>query len=305
MKKILLVLTVGLFLAAGCKKETPTPTPGPTPCETKTWYEDADGDGKGNAEVSLEDCNQPDGYVLDNTDVIDMPVAKKNVPILIKFTGETCPPCGGWGWTAWNDLSNKFYGKGFCWSNYGDGFSNNHFRSEELNPTMDPIENRYFSGGKPSFHTNDTDFDQADDLAETEANDFIASTETKVGAVLNHKIEGDKLTINTSVEFFEDLDGEYMVAAYLVEDKPVAYQAGHADGNNTKHHLVMRGSLSTSAWGELIVNGGAKAGDRMKNTFSATIPPTYNKENFSYGVVVWRKFGSVYFFMNAYTTQGL
>ncbi len=38
---------------------------------TPTWYQDADGDGWGNAGVSLSQCSQPAGYVLNNSDCTD------------------------------------------------------------------------------------------------------------------------------------------------------------------------------------------------------------------------------------------
>ncbi|MEZ4850477.1 MAG: YHYH protein [Bacteroidia bacterium] len=41
------------------------------PCVETIWYEDADGDGLGNPDVSQSACEQPTGYVSDNTDTDD------------------------------------------------------------------------------------------------------------------------------------------------------------------------------------------------------------------------------------------
>ncbi|MDA8693245.1 YHYH protein [Saprospiraceae bacterium] len=40
-------------------------------CTETTWFEDADGDGLGNPDVTVDACDQPDGFVADNTDTDD------------------------------------------------------------------------------------------------------------------------------------------------------------------------------------------------------------------------------------------
>jgi len=40
-------------------------------CTATVWYQDSDSDGLGNPNISIEDCEQPDGYVADNTDEDD------------------------------------------------------------------------------------------------------------------------------------------------------------------------------------------------------------------------------------------
>lgn len=60
---ILLILGVAV-LVSSCQEEE-------VPCTETSWYEDADGDGLGNPDVSQLSCEQPDGYVADNSDPSD------------------------------------------------------------------------------------------------------------------------------------------------------------------------------------------------------------------------------------------
>lgn len=63
--KILLITLIAATISiAACGDDD-------TGCVESTWYEDADGDGLGNADVSQSACEQPSGFVLDNSDTDD------------------------------------------------------------------------------------------------------------------------------------------------------------------------------------------------------------------------------------------
>jgi len=64
-----LTVSILLFLGAivlisSCKDDD-------EPCTETTWYEDADNDGLGNPDVSQSACDQPTGYVADDSDTDD------------------------------------------------------------------------------------------------------------------------------------------------------------------------------------------------------------------------------------------
>ncbi len=64
MKKFFFfILVLSITLTSSCKNDDS--------CTETTWYEDADGDGLGNPDVSESACEQPSGYVADNTDTDD------------------------------------------------------------------------------------------------------------------------------------------------------------------------------------------------------------------------------------------
>ena len=64
LKISVLLFLGGIFLTSSCEKEEEL-------CIETIWYEDADEDGLGNPDVSLSSCEQPEGYVVDNSDPND------------------------------------------------------------------------------------------------------------------------------------------------------------------------------------------------------------------------------------------
>lgn len=74
---ILLVLGATVLISS-CKDDD-------EPCIESIWYEDVDGDGLGNPNVSRVSCDQPDGFVADNTDPNDTGIASTPLSAFDEF----------------------------------------------------------------------------------------------------------------------------------------------------------------------------------------------------------------------------
>lgn len=61
--KTIIILSVIMLFSCSSKDEST--------CTEFIWYQDFDGDLAGNPDVSIESCEQPDGYVSDNSDIDD------------------------------------------------------------------------------------------------------------------------------------------------------------------------------------------------------------------------------------------
>jgi hypothetical protein len=255
-------------------------------------------------EVTEEETTNP--TTAPNNNIVHK---RTQVPIVSKATGENCPPCGSWGWNMFINLSNDLAGKAFSWANYAGGYAPaTGFRGKELRaPNSDAVVLLgRFTGvtGYPNFVTNMVSSGTSAADAKTAAESSIANTDIKISAGFKHKIEGNTLTIEAEAKVWDDVVGDYYMGAYLVENNVVAYQAGtDAGGANAKHHFVFRGSLSNSTWGEEIINGAANTDMILSKTYTVQIPDGYNKENFTYGIIIWKKVGGSYSYVNAATNQ--
>ena len=241
---------------------------------------------------------------------------EQQVPIMYKNTGENCGPCGSWGWDLYSDVSHTNEGKIFTWANYSSGYSTGYFRGQELNsgdPVAQAMQNNFGSSGKPGFFVNGTLKTispiyisvYTDTINNAITRGLNAPVQASV-AMLPVTWDGDKLTVKAEIKLYENLSGEYYMAAYIVEDKAKGRQSGHSSGsnnNNVEHHYVMRGSMtSDNAWGVKVIDGAVNSGEIFGKTFEATVPSSYNKDNITVGVVLWKKQGT-YRFVNSVTNQ--
>jgi len=234
--------------------------------------------------------------------------SQKQVPIMYKSTGETCYYCGDWGWQAWIDLADAYKGTALTWANYSSGFSNAYFRNQEMNPTsptMEAIKQNFGSGGKPNFYVNGTSYSTSTANASSAAAASIATAASSVvaSASIEGTLENGVLTVNAEAKFYSAVSGEYYMGAYVIENHASGPQAGPiGTSGDVEHHFVMRGSMtSTSEWGVQIVSSSAAAGSTIAKTYTVTLPTSYNTDNINVGVIIWKKTGSTYSYVNAAT----
>ncbi len=287
MKKILLSVFAIMLIFSACKKTEDTTTPA-----------GVDPDNSGG--------NEPQ----------EITVPKVNMSMVNKMTGSLCPPCGTWGWNAFETLINDNKNDAFFIGAYSDNYVARLF----ITDAAEDMERAWSVTGFPTFAANGIkQLDRAG--GGVNVNGEIAKTtavisahkadEVYINSGFRTAISGNMMTIETKTKFFKEVGGDIFVAVYLMEDKVVGAQSGHPDGANAKHHYVLRGAAKldgaakAETWGYPIGVAGSAVtaeGTEVDSKFAIDITG-YNKDNLSVAVVVWRKTGVRYQFLNAYSNQ--
>lgn len=235
---------------------------------------------------------------------------KKSTALVNKISGTWCGPCGSWGWDLANEVITATEGKALYMGIFVGGAANGNDKFE--NPTglaLDPAFATPDYGGVPDFGVNgigqmvsptpgSVDLNASKTNILNAVNTFAATT--PVASPANKMtISGNTVNVNAKVQFWSAANGEYYLAAYLVEDGALNLQAGQS--GTVEHHSVLRTTMSANKpYGEQIANGAIPANQTYTKTFTFTVTNnTWDKAKFKMYTVIWKKNGPKYEFINA------
>ena len=193
-----------------------------------------------------------------------LPVQKKNSSLIFNYAYTSSAYSGSTGYDLFNSYLEVYDSlQVLATITSGDiGGANNDTIFDSHSVTFGVSE-------PSSFHVN---LDSA-----SVSNTIYAHTSSTViaNAAYALSLTPSSIIINTTTEFFEDVEGEtFYLTPYLIVDSIVANQAGHPDGAMTNHrkNIVDVGRLSgypVRYLGYKIASGKIQSGHRINLTFTA------------------------------------
>lgn len=227
----------------------------------------------------------------------NLTVDEKNMAVIAKRTATWCGPCGSSGFPMFENLKAQ-YGDNAVYMAWKDAFVSDE--GSQLFDTVGPAFN--LGNAVPTFFVNfQKVWNDSMVLAHLNADYVIANSNYDM------TVEGDRVLLKTTTQFFTDVDGIYYIAPYMIVDNIVGYQNGHPDENNTIHpsyvaKIAKPVTLNNkSDFGYQITSDGASRGLTVNLEFEAERSPTWNARDISFALIIFKKQSWGLEFINAFT----
>ncbi len=213
----------------------------------------------------------------------EVPEVQKS--LITKTTATWCGNCGTWGWTFYEDLISDndnnavmvaAHGSGDLVSDAGVWWNSN------LNASGQPrfyVGNEYFpvnSGSTSSVRT-----------AIKNAVDAQIAQAPLAGVGIEAIQSGNQITINTRAKFFQNTNGSFYTAIYVIEENVIANQSGQ--GSNTSHHDILRVAVTPEEYGDDIATGDVfPDGVEYPVSYTIDIDASWDVNNLIFAAVIWK-----------------
>ncbi len=220
-------------------------------------------------------------------------------PLLSKITATWCPPCGSWGWDLFEDLVEDNENEAILLAT--------HYSGDLVSTTATELAANLGANGQPQFYLDNERQSASSSTASQARTAIEAAIDTEAARmplagsrIRTTAINGNALELAIDVEFFAAGQGEYRVAAYVVEDDVVNQQASR--GANAVHERVLRGDLGTGTFGTLLKSGLVAAGEKYTVDLAYTLPASYNPAHIRLVSAIWKLDGSNFEYINGSET---
>lgn len=199
----------------------------------------------------------------------EIEVPQTHHPLITKRTATWCPKCGGYGWELFRDLLADNQSEALVIAAHFGSSSLTNSVSNELTTTLGGFGQPVFFLNTENLGVTSTNIATVRQDAAAAVDDFNEMPPVAQTGLLA-QATGDSLIVQTKTHFFEGFDGQSVnLAVYLIEPTVIAMQSGQ--GAMAEHKNILRHSMTGTAFGETIANGGANAGDEVNKRYSIAI----------------------------------
>jgi hypothetical protein len=219
-------------------------------------------------------------------------VEEKNMGVVAKRTSVTCAGCGNYGFTKFAQKEIK-YGGNAVYMAWKYGLTQ---KGSDLFWAVGPKFN--LGTTTPTFFYN---------FSEGESITAHVNSPVIVNSNYDFSVSGSTINLKTTTKFFQDANGEFLLAPYLIIDGIIHNQNGHPDGINTVHHKFVADiakPITTNKeknFGYKIASGRTKANLMVNLDFETTKDSSWNINQISFGLILYKKQNDSLIFVNAFT----
>jgi len=222
--------------------------------------------------------------------------------LVTKITASWCINCGTWGWQffegALEDNQDKTT---VIAAHYSGDLSTT--AGQELASGLGASGQPVFFFGEERLFVNSGNIASEQSSLKIMVDENATNTPIANTAIVSGELVNGKINMTANTKFFQGTEGEFYLSILLVENDVVNQQSGQ--GANAVHKNILRASATSSAFGDLLIEGAVQADTELQNNFVFDLDPSWNENNLSVSFILWNKVNDKFEFVNTATQNEL
>jgi len=222
-------------------------------------------------------------------------------PVLFDYTSTGCPGCGSWGAPTFERIADEQKTSIVPIAvhiKYGDPMITDISNALGANRTGQRFTPQLFVNESNGVVLNAGRIDGNGSLLKlNEDLDGVKNREAQMYVGVTSTINESVMSLRYKTRAIDDLEGEYSVSVYIMEDK-LFYNQSSAASNPFEHNYVIR-AANDGAFGTALEQSNLKTGAESEFLIDMDLDENWKAENLYATVIVWKKEGNNYVVVNA------